>query len=149
MAVSRRRFIQTGAAAVIAGCVPVQPFGFLVGRADALTALTALGGPRSIFDSSANFRPHIGAPFVADRGGGRTSVLLLKAVDDFRLPGTVAARRLKTPGAGFTLLFDGSRAQRFTQSTYSVRNAALGTFDIFLTPVGMSTDVQAVINRLH
>ena len=146
MAVSRRRFIQTGAAAAIAGCVPVHPFGFLLGRAD---ALSVLGGPRSLFDSSENFRPHIGSGFVADRGGGRTSVLTLTAVDDYRLPGTIAARRLKTPGAGFTLLFDGSRARRFSQNTYSVRHAAIGTFDIFLAPVGIGTDVQAVINRLH
>jgi hypothetical protein len=145
MAVSRRRFIQTGAAAAIAGCIPLQPFGFLGGRADAYT----VGGSRSIFDSSANFRPHIGSEFVVDRGAGRASVLTLTAVDDFRLPGTIAARRLKTPGAGFTLLFDGSRARRFAQSTYSVHHAAIGTFDIFLAPVGMSTDVQAVINRLH
>jgi hypothetical protein len=146
MAVSRRKFITAGAAAATAGCIPVRPLGFLVGTADASTGLGMSSG--SLFSSSDNFRPHIGSSFSVATPQ-RSSVLTLTSVDDFRLPGTVAARRLKTPGAGFTLLFDGSKFDSFPQGTYTVRHAKIGTFDIFLAPVGMDTDVQAVINRLH
>jgi hypothetical protein len=147
MGFSRRQFITAGAAAATAGCIPVRPLGFLVGTAGASMPIVGESS-RSLFASSANFRPHIGTFFTV-LTPHRPSVVTLTHVDDFRLPGTVAARRLKTPGAGFTLLFDGSQSGSFPQGTYSVRHPKIGTFDLFLAPVGRGTDVQAVINRLH
>jgi hypothetical protein len=146
MAVSRRSFMLTGAATAIAGLIPVRPLGFLLGTAE---ATPIVGSSRSLFASSGNFRPHIGTFFIVKTGATKSSALTLTKVEDFRLPGTIAARRLKTSGAGFTLLFDGSQAEAFPQGTYSVRHAKIGTFDLFLAPVGRGTDVQAVINRIR
>ncbi len=71
---------------------------------------------------------------------------MLKRVVDSRLP---RASGDGPTGAGFSLMFDGSRAPTVTQGTYAVTHGALGRFDLFLARVGGGSAVQAVINRIR
>lgn len=66
-------------------------------------------------------------------------------------PLVVDKRATKAPaGECFTLIFRGPAKTRFAQNTYTLDHAALGKFELFLTPTDVSSKQQyytAVINR--
>lgn len=125
--VTRRYFIRVGAAVGLSG----------------LLAKFALGAPAlalDVFSSSTNFTPLLGQGFKVAAGSIRLGEVTLTEVTD--APGKVTA------GASFSLLFDTSGVKPFPQSTYIVTHPALGTFAMFLSPVGQSGHTcEAVINR--
>jgi len=78
------------------------------------------------------------------RLGRSSGVLRLIQVENLASAAEEAAGRPR-----FSLLFDGGAA-RFSQGTYAMQHAVLGTFDLFLVPVGQQRGLyQAVINRSH
>lgn len=144
--ISRRRFVQAGAAAVVVAGLPLPRFGLLVAGKAGATPVARAGpasGPSSdLFASASNFTPHLHTPFQG-RLGGATGTLELTQVEDF------AGRAGEAAGAArFSLLFDGARARAFPQGTYTLQHATLGSFAVFLVPVGRVGSIyQAVVNR--
>lgn len=119
------------------------------GGAMALVAAVRLPGPpppgRGPL-SLAEVLPHVGSRLEVGVGPGRREhMVLLEAVDR---PGRGQGGR-KVTGEAFSLLFGGAKAP-IPSGTYVVHHAALGTFPLFLSPVGQSRHGQqyeAVVNH--
>ncbi len=148
--ISRRRFVGAGLAVAAAAAMPLPGVSLFVGKAGAaqlfngVLPTTGTGGSQAVnpFSSAAMFKPFLHTPFQG-RFGRNAGTLELTQVDD--LAGTV---KEATAGAQFSLLFDGSKVAKFSQGTYTLQHASLGSFAVFLVPVGKSGVVyQAVINR--
>jgi hypothetical protein len=65
----------------------------------------------------------------------------------------VSATELPGPGTCFSLIFRAAGGVRLDQCTYRVEHPSLGTFPLFLVPLGPSEDdgrmeLQAIVNRL-
>jgi hypothetical protein len=78
---------------------------------------------------------------------GRPS-LTLRLADARPLPRPAGPYR--PAGEGFSLRFEGPPAPVLAQDTYRVENATLGSFDIFLVPIGPQQSAptyEAVVNR--
>jgi hypothetical protein len=63
----------------------------------------------------------------------------------------VDARALLGPGDAFSLLFRGRRRAGVTGGIYQIEHPALGTFELFVNPVGRGVkglNLEAVINRI-
>lgn len=68
---------------------------------------------------------------------------------DFKL---TSVRQLKTGADAFSLVFEGPASPRLSQQIYHFDHNVLGTFDLFIVPIGLSTAgirYEAVINRLQ
>ena len=144
---SRRRFFKQLSSIVVGSAV--------------LSSTAAIGGQRaagekfftgegSMVKSNTNeFSPHLGDQFEISSADGQSLKVKLIEVTD-RSPCIN-----KDDGAVrqecFSLLFQGSLDQPLTQSTYSFKHSQMGTFDLFIVPVGKdktAMQYEAVINRL-
>jgi hypothetical protein len=107
----------------------------LAGRAHATADLTQRA-----------FTRIVGTTFKVDAGQGRSATLQLLAVHPLDVPAFPAPT-----GEGFTLLFSGTIPESFRQGTYPVDHKSMGSFAMFLVPVGPPGPDQryeAVFNRL-
>jgi hypothetical protein len=106
-------FLKLAAAAVIGRALPSWPL-----------AVFAAPGPLRLDDVSVDvFRPHVHSTFVTAAGP-----LTLEEISE----------RPMQPGiAQFSLLFRGRRGEQAQAGTYVFNHAALGRFDIYITPVGV------------
>src|SRR5262245_29539492 len=79
-----------------------------------------------------NFAPRIGERFRVTAGDGKTmDVTLMEA--------TALGAASRPPSAGrapFSLVFLGAVRPVWMQSTYRVEHDAIGSFDLFLVPIG-------------
>jgi hypothetical protein len=92
-------------------------------------------GPFSLGTAtSATFAGLVGERFRVDRLGRRPIALTLLESSDVR-PGCneSAGAPIRSP---FSLIFRGPEGDRLVQETYRLRHGRLGTFDLFLVPVG-------------
>jgi hypothetical protein len=146
MNVSRRDLLTGAAASLLTGASSM---------AMTRTGARARGGPAipapgTVHLTRAGFAEHVGTDFRVRIGALQSAALRLDSVLD--LPpspprtGDAAAGR-----EGFSLLFSGLTRQRFPQGTYTVEHGGLGSFPLFLVPVGSGASgsaYEAVVNRL-
>ena len=92
----------------------------------------------------------VGTTFRVSVAQGRTATLRLISVRTLAAPGGRWTGPVAT-GEGFAPLFSGSLIEGFGQGTYTVGHQNLGSFAMFLVPVGPAGPDQryeAVFNRL-
>ena len=82
--------------------------------------------------TAADFVPHTGSSFALSLPGGETLALTLLEVSPL---GRDAPQRRP-----FSLLFAGPVAPPLVQQIYPLRHESLGALDIFLVPVGETTE---------
>lgn len=140
--ISRGRFLKAGAAAAL-----------VAGAGGAGRALAGVTGGE-VAAGPAVGRPHGGAgylqreswaPLVGDRfalslPGQKTLHTQLIAVTPHR-----------SPGESFSLVFRGRRDAGAQSGRYRIRHSSLGSFELFLSPVGRGVnglDLEAVVNRI-
>lgn len=137
---TRRAFLATSGAAALSIGVMGSP-GLVAPRA----ARLKLGGSESLYSQS-TFQAQAGTPFVVHVGAQLVTLTLarVEALSQVNQKGRTLA------GQQFSLLFSGP-APAFGQLTYAVQHAVLGTFSLFLVPVGAGTAggqaYQAIINN--
>jgi hypothetical protein len=137
-----RRRLLAGVAGGIGGLA-------FVGLLPALEGLLGktLGAPEL---TQGTFAPLVGTSFRVGVGHGRTATLRLISVRTLAAPGSRWTGPIPT-GEGFAPLFSGSLAEEFGQGTYTVGHRRLGSFSMFLVPVGPAGPDQryeAVFNRM-
>ena len=99
---------------------------------------TRVGGPRHL--RLATYVPLVGSTFKIHRTGA--SPLSVKLA---------AATRLHGVGESFSLVFRGHANAKLGQETYNLEHPSLGTFPLFVVPIGRATkgqDFQVVVNRI-
>jgi hypothetical protein len=93
----------------------------------------------------ATFARLVGSGFQVEVAAGRTAAIRLLSIRE------LAAHGPAPTGEGFSLIFSGGRSDAFGQDSYRVLHSKLGTFSMFLVPVGPAGADQryeAVFNRL-
>jgi hypothetical protein len=143
--VSRTGFLKLGAAAaVVLGVGPAARA--VAGTTTVATeeGATASGG-RTVRGPShlrlATYEPLVGGAFLIRRSP--SSALRVKLVSATRLPSDV--------GEAFSLTFQGHGNAKLDQETYTLEHPRLGTFPLFLVPVGRARrgqSFEAVVNRI-
>jgi hypothetical protein len=82
--------------------------------------------------TSETFAPHVGSAFAARTKAGDVLELVLTSCDEDPASGPPDAARVP-----FSLIFHDADASRYApQQTFLVRHDALGTFALFLVPLG-------------
>jgi hypothetical protein len=140
---SRTGLLKLGAvAAVVLGAGPVAHAAASSETAakDGGAVATGRGvrGPRYL--RLATYVPLVGSTFRIHRSQSSLSVKLVSAT---RLP--------SERGEAFSLIFRGHGNAKLGQETYTIEHSTLGTFPLFLVPVGSARkgqDFQAVVNRI-
>jgi hypothetical protein len=148
MNVSRRDLLRSAATTLLTGASSVAAVPALAAdRRGGLPAAPAPGGDRP---SHAAFARQVGTEFRIQPGALESLTLRLRSVSD--LGHAPAPARQPAPGReGFSLLFSGPAKPFLSQATYPVDHPRLGSFLLFLVPVGLRTSepsYEAVINRL-
>jgi hypothetical protein len=130
---TRSGLVKTGAAAALA-----------VGVGGGMQDLAASGvgkppdGPA--FLRHTTYEPLVGSEFRALRPDGRTLKMRL-----------IQVQRLPSRGEAFSLLFHARRHPGVEGRTYRIDHPALGSFELFVNPVGRGVkglDLEAVVNRI-
>jgi hypothetical protein len=141
MSTSRRDFLKRGTVVALAAGVPIT------------IAQTAFGAERSPSSAASSlnkehFLTQLNKQFVIGQGKQQLATKLVDVSDIKLAKGGVSPRRNKE---GFTLTFKGERGLQ--QDTYTIENAKLGKFSMFIVPVGGKEDSTvtyvAVVNRLY
>ncbi|HTO91281.1 MAG TPA: hypothetical protein VMJ70_09135 [Candidatus Sulfotelmatobacter sp.] len=138
--ISRRRFLTLGP--VLAATATAAPSAIVKAAVPQASEVAARRLTRATFER------HRNEGFVVHFEALRPTELKLHAVRD--LPGSANRASLDREGQ-FSVLFHGPRQPAFDQGTFRVDHPAIGTFDLFLVPVGESGDTrhyEAVFNRL-
>lgn len=137
MTLSRRTFLRTSGLGLLWRATVASGAGVV------LSGLPASAAPRSRQDvdlltaTPETFQPHVGSRLRVTRSGRRITDLQLVEV------------RTRPPDGQtdcFSLLFKGTAG--WPQDTYGIDHAALGTWQMFLVPLGGDT-VEAVINHVR
>jgi hypothetical protein len=105
---------------------------------DAAGVTTRVRGPRYL--RLATYVPLVGSTFRIHREG--SSPLSVKLT---------AATRLQGVGESFSLIFRGHGNARLGQQIYNLEHPSLGTFPLFVVPVGRATkgqEFQVIVNRI-
>jgi len=140
--ISRRRFLAMGP--VVAATAAAGPGSVLK---DILPRALATG-PEGLTRS--RFAPHVNSTFKVQLGPLQHADVRLTEVADLPAPGGAGSASGDREGQ-FSLMFRGPLEPRFAQNTYHVEHPEMGTFALFLVPVGESADgrhYQAVFNRI-
>lgn len=98
----------------------------------------------------AAFARLVGTTFRVRVAQGRSATIRLVSVRPLAAPGGRWTGPVAT-GEGFAPLFSGSLTEGFGQGTYTVGHPSLGSFAMFLVPVGPAGPdkrYEAVFNRL-
>ena len=127
---TRRDLLHAGAAAGVAAA--------LSGAVPVLAA--AASGPPSHLRRSA-YAGLEGTAFTTAGPDGAAVTLRLSSVDD--LVRAARERQLTGSDDAFALLFAGRPDRRLAAGTRTLQHPALGTFALFLTPVGRAAEDQA------
>lgn len=142
MEISRRRVLTAlGLGTMWSAIAPWNPPGMPLQGAPAWAAPGR--HPKGSLDlataTADTFRPHLGTRFRVRREGQRAEYLTLTDVVPQPPDGG--------PTDGFSLLFGMPEPSDLAQTTYGLEHGSLGSFSMFLVPVGSAT-VEAVVNHL-
>jgi hypothetical protein len=149
MAISRRKFAQT-AGVTIVGIGLAGAAGKVFSRSSISGDLFPLpaesfAGPVMSFNSDA-FLPYLGTIFQPSQNGIRKTSLQLTEVFIHQY---IKKQPLRNNGDSFSLLFRSVGRNALPQKTYTFEHASLGTFSLFVAPVGRGPKVyEAVIVHL-
>lgn len=171
MSFSRRAFLRLGATCALGIGLPLQLANHAFGQQRAAGQPPPSGLAEIPYESqldpvfhftSQTFRPYLTTTFRLQGGSdGRAFNAQLVEVTD------VGSRLVKVRGRGrdevrvmraaqgevcFSLIFAGARNEAARQGIYRVEHDALGSFELFLVPVGRPggqlTHYEAIINRM-
>lgn len=159
MSVSRRSFLKYASLAASAALTGVAP-----ARAVAQKSATGKSLPRSVSDyeidrlytfTPETFSPYLNTEFRFKRAGGKSVTTVLVEVRDLRPPSgkDAAANDAAAASAGqcFALVFRGARSKPLASEQYRVTHGALGSFALFISPVGSgdatASYYEAVVNH--
>lgn len=81
------------------------------------------------------FEPHVGSSFWVEFPNGAKVELRLT-----RVAKVMESEAARLPRHPFSLYFDGPGTFKLSQATYHLSHDVLGAMDVFLVPVGQSTD---------
>lgn len=102
------------------------------------------------FFNMSTFAPYVNTKFRVYQGSANSIVVTLVKVEDLV---AASGRQSASGGECFSLQFTGPRGRQFQQNTYRIEHPALGTFSLFITPIGRNDkgngaiNYEAVINR--
>jgi Domain of unknown function (DUF6916) len=149
MNLSRRDLLRSAATTLLTGASSVAAVPALAAadRRGGVPAAPTPGGDRT---SRAAFARQVGTQFRIQLGALESRTLRLRSVSDLG-PAPAPAHQPAPGREGFSLLFSGPAKPLLSQATYPVDHPRLGSFLLFLVPVGLrSSDpsYEAVINRL-
>lgn len=145
---SRRAFLVGGVAATAASALLRPAFG----HHTASSAAGAVGSSTTAPLALATFAPLVGSTFVVSAGGRRVPIVLDEAVRTPRqspMSRPVPASGV-APGEQFSLLFRGSAAHRVPAAIHTLHHPDLGSFALYLQPVGRGLkgqDYEATVDR--
>ena len=147
MNLSRRDILKGAAATLLTGAtsMAITPLAASKGRGTSTTPPDT--GVAEL--SRMSFTGAVGTDFDVRVGALEASTLRLQTVSDLVLP--VGAPGPAPGKEGFSLLFTGPSKNAFAQGTYTIEHPTLGSFALFLVPVGprgSTSSYEAVINRL-
>lgn len=136
---TRRRLVQAGGVAA-AGL-------YLGGLSASASAATAAAGPAYL--RRASYVKLTNSAFTATSAGGARASLRLAEVSDLVRART--EKSLQGSDNAFALVFTGPRSTPLAGAIHELRHATLGTFALFIAPVGRATAAgqryEVVIDR--
>src|SRR5919198_1431203 len=162
MPVTRRKFLRSGATAVLAAGLVFRP-GVLAFGQDTKSTDSATGfkipfeaqQDPVFYYTRATFEPYVGGVFLTRGLGGGTVELTLVNVHDWNPKSTAKTKRGVVSESRrtdtFSLLFRASGQLPELSTIYRIQHGALGEFDLFMTPSkGAHGELfyEAVINHL-
>jgi hypothetical protein len=124
MFVSRRSLLRGGAAALVSAGLPFRSLGVL---------FPAVAGASETLTQS-SFAACVNTSFRVAVGSRNVDVVLVKVTPGIKPSAT---------GECFSLLFTGPANKPFDSGTYTVTHSSLGTFPLFIGPVGKPTKSAA------
>lgn len=155
MTVSRRNFLRAGTMLTLTAALPLSLTTFAIAQKRKAAPpnpdrpnvpLAAQQNPLYNYTRE-TFTPYVNSIFTVNAVPWAEIVL----IEVKETPLVVDKKATRTPtGECFTLTFRGPNRTRFRQDTYTVEHAALGKFDLFITPTDRPGKYQlytAVINR--
>ena len=150
MKISRRKFfLNTGVAALTA--VVVYPAQNIFGQS--LKTERFFPVPPETTNDALNylrrehFEPFVNTFFQFQPAEGRSFDLQLLAVENSTRG---ANEKQGFAGESFSLLFEGSKRSKVPQEIYQINHDSLGTFSLFIAPVGLRGNrYEAIINRIN
>jgi len=146
MDIGRRHFIQTSAAAAVAVTIlgtEVRSFGQTAGDDLFFPPPESTLDPLNYF-SSRHFQPLVGGVFQGEGEFGSFDFRLLEVK---QLESKSNLKRGYT-GESFSLYFEAEGKTLPPSGTYDFDHPALGRFSLFVGPVGMSNNCEAIVNRI-
>lgn len=157
MTVSRRKFMRASTMLALSAALPLSLTTLAAGQQRTSPPLQKTEGfavpaaaqrdPLYNFQR-ATFAPYVNSIFIVNA----VPLAEITLIEVKETPLVVDKRAARVPaGECFTLVFRGPASTRFAQNTYRLEHAALGKFNLFITPTDRPEDEQqfytAVINR--
>jgi hypothetical protein len=150
MKISRRNFLlNTGIAAVTAAVVfPAQNiFGQSLKTEQFFPIPPEATNDALNYLRREHFEPFVNTVFQFQPAEGRAFNLQLLTVENLTLG---ANQKQGMSGESFSLLFEGSKKIKVPQEIYQINHDALGSFPLFIAPVGLRGNrYEAIINRIN
>ena len=162
MSISRRNFLYRSAAAALLAGIPlaaIRPVSAFQ-RQRSPAPQRPIGAPipyeaqsdSAFYMSKSTFQAHLNTLFNVQVGTAINGVpIRLMEIRDL-VPAAEKATAAASGREAFALVFRGVKRDPFKQKTYTIKHDALGTFNLFLVPVGGDKTYlyyEAVFNRLH
>lgn len=140
MPVSRRRFLQNSALAVI-GCAASPVF---AGKTQSKTSTADSSETMIAAPARSRFESAIGSSFEVSSENVQPVWVQLVSVNDLPALAPVNTASMAVPPpkhstrptSGFVLNFSGGPAENLAQGTYTFQNSTLGKFSLFIVPTG-------------
>lgn len=150
MNISRRKFVKTGFVATSFAVIPLSFAKTAFAQNSDAPVSTSSDNALDLYNKS-TFEPYVNSTFRVHLNSSRSVDVTLTEVEDFCAPKEQQAVA-NYGNECFSLRFTGSARGSFKQNTYEVEHGALGSFQLFIVPVGMRNGTgfvsyEAVINR--
>ncbi|HEX7999887.1 MAG TPA: twin-arginine translocation signal domain-containing protein [Pyrinomonadaceae bacterium] len=150
MTVSRRNFLRASTMIALAAALPLGLTTIAAGQQQTEGFPIPAAAQRDpLYNyTRATFTPYVNSIFIINS----VPLAEITLIEVKETPLVVARNSRRTPvGECFTLTFRGPERTRFRQDTYTVEHAALGKFNLFITPTDRPNAREqlytAVINR--
>ncbi len=143
---TRRKFLINGIVTTIFAGLITRFGGVASGQRNPGGSVQSKDTDLVAYYDKAAFAAYVKSDFRFHVEGRQTKYLRLVKVEDFPVK-----ERLRTVDECFRLAFTAPRGTNLAQKTYGVEHAALGTFALFIVPIGIQygneEHYEAVFNR--
>jgi hypothetical protein len=150
MAITRRKFLKTGAAVSLAAAIP-----FKVNAQQFRRGVIGSDSDSNdiSFPTKAQFSEYLTTTFWVTLGNGNTIEVELVAVNEIKKHSSTVKEPAKAKRERFSLIFRGPKDKPLKQDSYTMQHHNLGTLLIFLVPMGSDKNgsglrYEAVVSRL-